>query len=394
MNNTVVLIVDDDPRGRKLLGSFLKPKGYSILMASSGEEALEVARESQPDVMLMDVMMPGMTGLEVCRRIKGNPETRLTQIMMVTALAGQDDRVEGLDTGADDYIAKPVPKVEFLAKVRSLVRASILLNELETARRELEARNRELELKKTLSQTVVHDLKGPLTAVVGNLDLLSRKSAHHDDMALARARKGAERMSTMIMDLLDVEYLEDGAFEPMMEECYLLDLAREAIDSFQTQGDHLGIELALDLASGPCMAEVDPNLLRRVVDNLLANAINYSKNGMKIAVTVGHRPEGVMLAVTDQGPGVPAGQREQIFEKYSRADSPGVPMRENRGLGLTFCQMAVEAHGGTIWVEDGPAGGASFQFVLPELVDQSQVEFRVENDLWFGERPALARQAV
>ena len=394
MNSREILIVDDDPRGRKLLSSYLKPKGYDLLIAASGEEALEVMLDSMPAVILLDIMMPGMTGLEVCRRIKENPATRLTQVMMVTALGGENDRVEGLDTGADDYIAKPVPKAEFLAKVRALVRAYNLLEELDQARRDLESRNRELELKKTLAQTLVHDLKGPLTAVVGNLDLLERKAEVQGDSCLKRAREGANRMSRMVMDLLDVECLEDGAYEPDMEECDLLTIARESIDSFRARGDNLGIELVMDSSSEPCTVEVDPGLLRRVVDNLLANAMHYSTQGMKIGVAVTRRREGVLLAVTDQGPGVPEGQREKIFEKYSQVNSPGTTMRKNRGLGLTYCQMAVEAHGGTIWVDDGPEGGARFQFVLPALADRDQAEFEADNIIWFSERVELARQAV
>ncbi len=394
MNRREILIVDDDPRSRKLLSSYLKPKGYDVLMAESGEEALEVTLDSMPAVILLDVMMPGMTGLELCRRIKENPATRLTQIMMVTALGGENDRVEGLDTGADDYIAKPVPKAEFLAKVRSLVRAYNLLEELDQARRDLESRNRELEMKKTLAQTLVHDLKSPLTAVVGNLDLLERKEGESDP-CLKRAREGADRMSRMVMDLLDVECLEDGAYEPAIENCDLSAIARESIDSFRARCDKLGIELVMDLLScGTCAVEADPGLLRRVVDNLLANAMHYSTAGMKIGITVTNRREGVLLAVADQGPGVPQGQREKIFEKYSQVSSPGTTMRKNRGLGLTYCQMAVEAHGGTIWVDEGPEGGARFQFILPELADRDQADCEVGNIIWFAERAELARQAV
>ena len=373
MGTVEILIVDDDPRGRKLLASYLKPKGYDVLMAGSGEEALEIARESMPAVLLLDVMMPGMSGLEVCRAIKEDPATRLTQIMMVTALGGEDDRVEGLDTGADDYIAKPVPKAEFLAKVRALVRARTLLEELSQARLELEKRNLELELKKTLAQTVVHDLKSPLTTVVGNLDLLSRKDGLHRDKSLRRAREGADRVSRMVMDLLDVECLEDGVLEPALEDRDLKEMLTRAIGSYQARFEQLGVSLKCALGDDPCRVEADQGLLRRVLDNLISNALSQSATGMEVCVSVARCAEGIKLSVADQGPGVAVEQRHQIFEKYSRLDQSGTAVRKNRGLGLTFCQLAVEAHGGTIWVDDGPSGGAMFQVLLPELATPEEL---------------------
>jgi signal transduction histidine kinase len=390
MNSVQILIVDDDHRGRKLLASYLKPRGYDVLMASSGEEALEIAAESMPAVMLLDVMMPGMTGLEVCRIIKENPETRLTQIMMVTALGGEDDVVEGLDTGADDYIAKPVPKAEFLAKVRALVRARTLMADLSQARAELEKRNRELELKKTLAQTLVHDLKSPLTTVVGNLDLMRRKEGFQEDVALNRARNGANRMSQMIMDLLDVECLEDGGLTPVLQENDIKSMLLEAVDANQARSDQQGVRLRAGVCDDHCSVEADKALMRRVLDNLISNALAYSSDGMEVAVEVARCPEGIKLTVTDQGPGVPAEQRQAIFEKYSRLDQSGVAVRKNRGLGLTFCQMAVEAHGGTIWVDDAPAGGAMFQVLLPELEAPELIAAEEDNFILFPRSAAVA----
>lgn len=390
MNSVQILIVDDDHRGRKLLASYLKPRGYDVLMASSGEEALEIAAESMPAIMLLDVMMPGMTGLEVCRIIKENPDTRLTQIMMVTALGGEDDLVEGLDTGADDYIAKPVPKAEFLAKVRALVRARTLMADLSQAREELEKRNRELELKKTLAQTLVHDLKSPLTTVVGNLDLMRRKEGFQEDIALRRARNGANRMSQMIMDLLDVECLEDGGLTPVLKENDIKTMLLEAVEANQARSDQQGVRLLADLCDDHCSVEADKALMRRVLDNLISNALAYSTDGMEVSVAVAQCPEGIKLTVTDQGPGVPAEQRQAIFEKYSRLDQSGVAVRKNRGLGLTFCQMAVEAHGGTIWVEDAPTGGAIFQVLLPELEAPELMSAEEDNFVLFPRSVAVA----
>ena len=198
-----LLVVDDEARNRRLLEGYLRSEDYDVLSAPDGPTALRIAREMRPDVILLDVMMPGMSGHEVCRALKQDPHTRICQVMMVTALGAVSDKIEGLDTGADDYLAKPVRREEFLAKVRALLRARSLLGELEEAHEALAARNEELELKKTLAQTLVHDLKNPLTAILGNLDLLKMRADDDLQYLIERSRRGSSRMLQMILNLLD-----------------------------------------------------------------------------------------------------------------------------------------------------------------------------------------------
>lgn len=383
MNKIEILIVDDDHCGRKLLASYLRPKGYDVIMASSGEEALELANSCMPAVALLDVMMPGMSGLEVCRTLKADPRTRMMQIMMVTALGDESDLVDGLDMGADDYIAKPVPKAEFLAKVRALVRARTLMQELEQARQELESKNRELDRKRTLAQALVHDLRNPLTSVIGSLELMGLKESFRSELSLKRARNGAVRMGQMISDLLDVDCLEDGRLEPVLKEHDLKTLLMEVVDAHKPRCSQQGIRLIAQLGDAPCVAEADSALMSRVLDNLIVNALAYSTEGMEVSIAVSRCAEGIKFAVTDQGPGVPAARQQDIFDKYSRVEKSDAGDRKNRGLGLTFCQLAVEAHGGTIWVEDGLEGGAVFQFLLPAFETQDVLETEDSNFVMF-----------
>ena len=125
-----ILVVDDDPRNRRLLEGYLRSEGYGVRCAADGAEALQMAAHTVPDVVLLDVMMPGMNGFEVCKELKARPDTRLTQVILVTALDGTPHRVEGLDGGADDYVTKPVRREEFMAKIRAVIRARRLLGEL------------------------------------------------------------------------------------------------------------------------------------------------------------------------------------------------------------------------------------------------------------------------
>jgi len=365
-----MLVVDDDPRSRKLLAGYLQAEGYDVRVAPDGPKALTEVQRELPDVILLDVMMPHMTGYEVCETLKSDPQTRLAQVMLVTALDSTPDRVEGLDIGADDYVCKPVRREEFLAKVRALVRARELLLSLERARADLAQRNEELQLKKTLAQSLVHDLKNPLSAILGNLDLLEIRGGDELRTMIDRSKEGARRMLKMILNLLDVEGLEEGQLRPTASAFDLSEIARATVEDARTLAEQKGVTIALDAAEST-VAEVDPILMRRVVDNLLSNALSHTPAGGNIVVRVNRRAEGIGISVSDDGPGVPEEHRERVFEKYEQLKLRRAGIASNRGLGLTFCRLAVEAHGGTIWVEAAESGGACFQTVLPEATPET-----------------------
>jgi signal transduction histidine kinase len=374
-----MLVVDDDDRSRRLLDGYLRAQGYEVRSAPDGPTALSMVREYLPDVVLLDVMMPFMTGYEVCERLKKDAQTRLCQVMMVTALDGTPDKVEGLDIGADDYVTKPVRREEFLAKVRALLRARRLLLDVEHARAALAERNEELQLKKTLAQTLVHDLKNPLAAVLGNLDLLQLRCAEEVHYLIDRGRRSASRMQSMVLDLLDIERLEERHLVPDLAAVDAADLVRAAIDEAQVAASHEGVEFELDLPAD-AWVYADGPLLRRVVDNLISNAVSHSPEGGTVELVVCPRQEGIEIAVSDTGPGIPEQHRETVFEKYAQLQLREKGVTGNRGLGLTFCRLAVEAQGGTIWIDEAPGGGACFRTVLPDAEEVGQMETETETE--------------
>jgi signal transduction histidine kinase len=373
-----ILVVDDDPRNRKLLEEYLLGAGYSVRVAEDGRSALAMAAERPPDLVLLDVMMPDLSGLEVCRQLKNQPRTRLCQVVLVTALDGVPQRVEGLDTGADDYVTKPVRRDEFMAKVRSMLRARRLLAELEEARETVAQRNAKLEelegLKETLTQTLVHDLKNPLAAVLGNLELMERKADASVVHLVRRSKAAAWRMHQMILNLLDIAQLEEGKLLLHPETIDAGSLARKACQEMEDGAAQRGVALQIVADDATAVLKGDAAVLRRVLDNLLSNAIEHSPQGGVVRVAVSPCEEGIEISVEDQGSGVPPEHRERIFEKFERLESRKAVPGANRGLGLTFCRLAVEAHGGTIWVDDAPAGGALFRALLPATEVDPAVE--------------------
>jgi signal transduction histidine kinase len=366
-----ILIVDDEEQNRLLLEEYLRPAGYTVRTAENGETALKMALEKTPALVLLDIMMPDINGMEVCQRLKSHEATRLTQVMLVTALGGSAAQVQGLDCGADDYVVKPVRRDEFLAKVRSMLRVQRLVLELHRTREALHLRNAELEelhaLKATLSQSLVHDLKNPLTSMLGNLELLSREIDEAKRTRVTRCRNQAARMHGMILDLLDVAGLEEGRLKLKQETVPADDLIAGSLEGLEGLAEQHSVTIEVDMVSPEAEIHGDRSVLTRVLDNLLVNAMSHSPSGGVITVTCEARAEGVEVGVTDQGSGIPEQMRDKVFEKFARLELKGEGVSANRGLGLTFSRLAVEAHGGVIWVENSPEGGARFRMILPSV---------------------------
>jgi signal transduction histidine kinase len=242
----------------------------------------------------------------------------------------------------------------------------------------LSHRNAKLEelegLKETLTQTLVHDLKNPLAAVLGNLELMERKADESVLHLVRRSKAAAWRMHQMILNLLDIGQLEEGKLVLRPEIVDAGTLARKACQEMEGGAGQRGVKLEIEAKEAEAVLKGDGAVLRRVLDNLLSNAIEHSPQGGTVRVAVTLCDEGIEIAVSDQGPGVPPEFRERIFEKFQRLESRKSMPGANRGLGLTFCRLAVEAHGGTIWVDDSPSGGALFRALLPATEAEARVE--------------------
>ena len=372
---STILVVDDDPRNIRLMESILKTSGYSVISAEDGEQALEAVARQRPDAVLLDVMMPRMSGFEVCRKLRSQYETRLLPIIMVTALNALEEKVQALETGADDFLSKPVNRMEMLAKLRSILRVKTLHDEVEQTRLELEAKNRELiqveELKEKLTQMVVHDLKNPLTGMVGNLQLLELQgpgiSAESFREILARTQEGARQLMVLIKNILDVARMEEKKLvlhrQPLKPESLLADCIRQS----EGLSKKVGVELLVKVEGAPGAVDADAELTGRILANLVTNALKHTPPGGKVEVGATDLGDQVRFWVEDTGDGIPSEILPRVFDKFVMGPSGSDPGAGGygTGLGLTFCKMAVEAHGGSIRVESQSGKGSTFSFTLP-----------------------------
>jgi signal transduction histidine kinase len=359
-----LLIVDDDPTARQVAQAILTADNYEFRHANGGEAALAEIARHEPDLVLLDVMMPGIDGFEVCHRIRTRPTRAYVPVMLLTALDSATDLARGLNAGADDFISKPAPRIELRARVRSLLRIRRQHMELVEQGARLEAWGKQRE---DLVRMVVHDLRSPVTAI--QLGASALLGPEHKFGTLVRRdlemiREEARRVGRYLEEMLLLARQEEGKLSLSFERVDLTSVTQETLEALRHVAEARGVRLKAVLPASPAVLQGDPALLRRVIDNLVTNAIKFSPASGTVEVHIGHQKDKVVLEVLDEGPGVPAEARSRIFEKYEI-----VKMREvggpQTGLGLAFCRMVVEAHAGTVSCLARKGPGCRFHVSLP-----------------------------
>jgi signal transduction histidine kinase len=360
-----ILVADDEPRNVLLLQELLESRGYTVGTAANGEEALRMARALTPDVMLLDVMMPLLNGFDVCRRLKADQATSMIPVLLVTSLNAREDRLAGIGAGANDFITKPIDTGDLLLRVRNAVTTKHLHDEVTCQFLKLQ----ELEAaRSTLTHMIVHDLRSPLTGLQGYLDLLRLAlgaGSNAEALEFARdAHSVAGHLKDLISQVLDVSRLESGDMPLSREETNLADLLSGALASLGPPPN--GIDVVCETAK-PLISACDRDVVTRVLANLVGNAYKFAPRRGEVRIGLEARGGMIRVTVTDNGPGVDPEHRKAIFEKYGQAPLGRAGKARSTGLGLTFCKLAVEAHGGTIGVDGRTGGGASFWIELPGI---------------------------
>jgi signal transduction histidine kinase len=368
----LILVADDVSANVELLFDQLQVLGFRAIAASDGPSALAACFEHRPDLCILDVSMPAgelgcddrSTGFEVCRRIKRDPRTARIPVIFVTALNDTTDRVKAIEAGGDDFLTKPHNRLVLGARVRSLLKLKAATDALEASY--LKLRNLE-KLRDDLMKMIVHDLKTPLTSIVATLEMLDDgdfgpvTSAQRQAVSDCTGR--ADELLKLIEDLLEVARLEETTLQITRAPLAPATFLREVLDEWALRFRQASAKATLDVAPGTPAVEADRSLLQRVVANLLQNAIAHSNKPITLRISARPHDEGVLFTVADDGPGIPPEYHDVIFRKFERVRSPG--LAHGSGLGLAFCKLAVEAHGGRIWVQSRPGEGAQFHFTIP-----------------------------
>lgn len=366
MSHTIqkILCVDDEPVNLRLLKEMLKPQGYEVITAGNGAEALENIQREGIDLVLLDLIMPEIDGIEVCRKIKESDNYRDIPVVIVTSMTSRKDRLACIKAGADDFLTKPVDAQELLARCRNLLRMKKYRDEVVIKNQELEKLQK---LKDDLVAMIVHDLKTPLTGISGNLELALMGTTLNDKVLkyLSQAEYSSYSLLNMINALLDIHMMEEGKLQIKKGKIDVASLFQKIEGVCSARAEKEDKRIIIDNACN-VEFEADRDLMERVLQNLVANALKHVEKGSgEVKLTAFEKANNIVFEVSDNGEGIPAGYHEKIFDKFARVETKKRGLPTDRGLGLAFCKMAIEAHRGRIWVESESEKGSKFSFVIP-----------------------------
>ena len=370
----LVLVADDVEANVELLRDQLAVLGVRVISAADGPEALARATAEGPDCCILDVSMPAgdlgvdprETGFEVCRRLKRDPRTARIPVIFVSALNDGAVRLKAIEAGGDDFLLKPHDRHVLGARVRSLLRLKGATDALEQSLLELREAQ---QAREDLVRMIVHDLKTPLTAVLATLEMLRDGDfgaiAPEPARALSDVESQAEDLLGLIQDLLDVSRVSEQTLalqpEPIAPGALMAELVHDWAVRFHQEQATARTAVEDDAP----VFEADKTLLKRVLSNLIQNAVTHSATPVTVTLGARREAEGIHLTVADDGPGIPPAFQDRIFRKFEQVRGPHAPRVRSSGLGLAFCRIAVESHGGRIWVESEEGQGSIFHLRLP-----------------------------
>jgi signal transduction histidine kinase len=339
---------------------------------ANGAQALAAIRRQRPDLVLADVMMPELDGFDLLRALRADPATATLPVILLSARAGEEATVEGLEAGADDYLVKPFSARSVLTRVAA---------RLQIAGTRAEATRRMDEFGGIAS----HELRTPLTSMTANLQLARRQlgrvsqqvarlepangsvpTLERAELLLERAERQMVRLDRLVGDLLDVSRIQAGKLEMRPEPCDLQDIVRDMVREQRAALPARTIELELP-HRGRFLATADPDRIGQVVTNLLTNALKYAPPDQPIAVRMRRRGALARVDVCDRGPGLSTEQQAHLFERFYRV--PGIEQQSGSGVGLGLslhiCRTIIERHGGKVGVDSTPGVGSAFWITLP-----------------------------
>jgi two-component system, sensor histidine kinase and response regulator len=360
-----ILVVDDQPINVQLLKRKLEREGIRVTAAYNGLEALDFVKKEKPDLILLDVMMPDMDGIEVCQRLQSNDETRGIPVIFITARTAKESKLEGLGVGAVDYITKPIDLDETLARVQTQLRFVTINRQVVELTRRLEE-SRKAATIGAVTQGIAHNLNNLLGVVIGYLDLVKayydrpeqvKKNAQHVEDAVQRIVSIIKQLSTLVVKS-----------KPPLIKASLQKLIEGGITRFT---DDYGVTtpVTIDNPLGNLLIDTNYEILEEVIAKTLINAWESYKNKItdprpiSMHTRLVEKPEDgkfVEIRVTDHGRGIDADIRDKMFEPFvSSKNTVGV------GMGLTVARHALRNLGGEVTVTDTPGGGATAVLMHP-----------------------------
>jgi signal transduction histidine kinase len=371
-----ILIADDNADMRHYLRRLLEA-GYEVEAVADGEKALEKVRERPPDLILTDVMMPSLDGFGLLAAVRAETRTRTLPVIMLSARAGEESRIEGLSAGADDYLIKPFSARELLARVASQLELARLRRETAEALQEADRR------KDEFLATLAHELRNPLAPLRNSLHVLKLTKGRdpEPDKIHEMMSRQVSHMVRLVDDLMEVSRITRGKVEIRREPVTLAEIVRSAVETSRPLIEAAGHQLFITLPDEPLILQADAVRLAQVVTNLLNNAAKYTERDGRISLTAHREEAGVVISVRDNGIGLPPEMLPRVFDLFQQVEQGYSRSQGGLGIGLTLARSLVEMHGGSIEARsDGVGRGSEFVIRLPLSAVELEGHHRIRRD--------------
>lgn len=355
-----ILVVDDNEPNRDILTRRLTHAGHTVDQAGGGRQALNLIGQNEYDLILLDVMMPEICGLDVLQEVRKSRTLLELPVIMVTARSESEQVVEAINLGANDYVTKPID----WPVVRARTQAQLQLRKM-------------AQLKDQFLRIASHDLKNPLQCIMGSASILLTSMAEPGTVVtdelytcMGMISDQARVMMKIISDFLDFQAMEAGSLKLQFDMINLNEAARFGRDRNRDYADGKDIALRLDLDSSLEATRMDRSRIFQVVDNFVSNAIKFNEKGGEVTIRTRNLGQAALLEVLDNGPGLTEEDMEKLFVKYARLSNKPTGGEKSSGLGLAICKELIEAHGGQIGADNNPEGGAVFWIQIPSVAQQ------------------------
>jgi two-component system sensor histidine kinase/response regulator len=365
IENVNLLVVDDDELNRKMFSRLLKRKDYNVETANSGKEALELIENNSFDLILLDIVMPEINGIEILKIIREKYTMTQLPIIMVTARDEVEGIVSCLELGANDYVTKPIN----LAIVTARIEAQVSLKRTEAAQENLLIELQKLNYDKDKFFSIIsHDLRTPLTPIIGAsefiIDCIDTMSKDEIKSFAEKINNSAENLAHLLEGLLQWSGVQNGRIEYDPTEISLFELVSENIELFTANAQKKGIEL-LNKVSEDAYIFADRNMITSVIRNLISNSIKFTGSGGTIEISEKDSDGFKEVSVTDTGMGMTKEDSQRLFRIDILHTTSGTEKEKGTGLGLILCKEFVEKNNGRIWVESESGHGSTFKFTVP-----------------------------
>nr|WP_217385586.1 hybrid sensor histidine kinase/response regulator [Dolichospermum sp. UHCC 0259] len=397
-NSATILVVDDNAVNLKLLNHTLKSAGYNVKMEVNGLNVIPQVKNSIPDLIVLDIMLPDISGFEICEQLQSDPLTRGIPIIFMTALADTVDKVKGLSLGAVDYITKPFQKEELLARVRTHLHLKKLIESLETQNQELRQltqRNEDLEnrvaertaelkqalekekelnqLKSRFITMASHEFRTPLAIIASSSGILQKFSDRLNEERkqehLQTIQHTIKHITQILDDVLMINRAEADKIELKLESADIIDfchhLQAEIAASNNENTINFSVDLGEEIMDNSLIIQFDKKLVRQIITNLLNNAIKYSPNHDLVKFNLTKSDDNIVFKISDHGIGIPETDQVKLFESFHRASNVG--NIAGTGLGLSIVKKCVDLHKGKISIDSQIGKGTTVTVTIPYL---------------------------